>query len=42
MAEGDDQPLDKFTPEGGVQGSSSRDFTGKGFAIYANGEQYDG
>ena len=42
MADTDEQPLYKFTPEGGVQGTSSRDYTGKGYAIYANNDTYDG
>ena len=32
----------KFTPEGGQTGKSSRDYTGRGTAVYANGEIYEG
>ena len=32
----------KFTPEGGKQGNSSRDYTGRGSALYPNNETYDG
>ncbi|KAM3137522.1 hypothetical protein pb186bvf_010312 [Paramecium bursaria] len=32
----------KFTPEGGQVGKSSRDYTGRGKALYANNEIYDG
>lgn len=44
MAEEDkkeEQPY-QFTPEGGAATNSSKGYTGKGVAVYPNGETYDG
>lgn len=32
----------QFTPEGGAASNSSKGYTGKGVAVYPNGETYDG
>ena len=41
MAEQEGVPY-QFTPEGEKPGNSSRDYTGRGYAVYPNGDQYDG
>lgn len=43
MAE--EQPESKpfvFTPAGGQETNSNKDYTGKGKAVYPNGDSYDG
>lgn len=43
MAEEEGGAPYQFTKEGEKQaGNSSRDYTGRGYAIYPNGDQYDG
>ena len=43
MAEEEGGAPYQFTKEGETQpGKSSRDYTGKGYAVYPNGDQYNG
>lgn len=42
MAEEEGGAPYQFTPAGGKQGNSSRDYTGEGYAVYPNGDQYNG
>lgn len=42
MAEEEGGAPYQFTPEGEPTKNSSRDYTGKGYAVYPNGDQYNG
>lgn len=42
MAEEEGGAPYQFTPEGEPTKNSSRDYTGRGYAVYPNGDQYNG